>query len=91
MFLSANVVERVTIMNSTKNGNKYYEMEDVKEICGKCRFSYAGDWSIQDCSYCLLPKMIEEFRIQAEYLDKICDTFYDQADGYGSCRLPRRN
>ena len=72
VFLSANVVERVTIMNSTKHGYKYYEFEDVREICMRCRYGFCyGDWSIQDCSYCRLPKALETIKEQAEVLEEL--------------------
>lgn len=65
------MAEGVTIMNSTNHGYSYYELEDMKEICGKCRYSYGGDWSIQDCSYCRLPKALNLMKQQAQDLEEL--------------------
>lgn len=64
------VGEKVVNMKASKHGYIYCEMEDMKEICGKCRFSYNGDWSIQDCSYCPLPRIVQLTQKQAEQLER---------------------
>lgn len=63
-------------MKTSKHGYTYCEMEDVKEICGKCRFSYNGDWNIQDCFYCPLPKVIEVTKTLTQKLE-ICEENLD--------------
>lgn len=56
-------------MKTTKNGYSYYELQDMKEICGKCRYSYDGDWTVLDCDYCRLPKALELMKAMAKELD----------------------
>lgn len=56
-------------MKSTSHCFEYYDQEDVDTLCRKCRNAFYGDWSIQDCDYCIIPKLLEKIRQYAEDLD----------------------
>lgn len=57
-------------MRFTSNNIGFYTMEDMQDICGKCQSaSYDGDWSIQDCDYCILPKVMFRMKVIADKLD----------------------
>lgn len=57
-------------MKTTKHGYSYYELQDMKEICGKCRYSYDGDWTVVDCDYCRLPKALKLMEEMAKELER---------------------
>lgn len=68
-------------MRYTSNRVGFYTMEDMQEICNKCQFaSYDGDWSIQDCDYCVLPKAMLQMELIAGKLDSILESTIDQED-----------
>lgn len=58
-------------MQETNEGIVYFEQEDVKPICDKCKSAYYSDWSIQDCDYCLLPRILAKTEAYARYIDKV--------------------
>lgn len=47
----------------------YYTEEDVEPICNMCKNAYYGDWSIQDCDYCIITKLLHDIKEFAEELD----------------------
>lgn len=76
-------------MKYTKMGLAYHDQEDIGRFCTLCKSAYYNDWSIQDCDYCVLLKILKKQQdyavalgttlslvggaVPACYGDEICD------------------
>ena len=58
-------------MKYTKMGIAYHDQEDIGRFCTLCKSAYYNDWSIQDCDYCILSKILQKQKDYALLLDDL--------------------
>lgn len=45
-----------------------YDLTDFEDVCRKCQQAYYGDFIAQDCDYCALSRIINDYAIMRQEL-----------------------